>query len=198
VTRHPVPSRLFVFLLMLPAPAWAEAGPPETHRLSVMLHGMHSTYAEEPPHRGGWGGGGSLRYAVSHTLKIRAGAEYVRTAHKDYPIVATVTPWTLGLEFGPRTPHRVEAFGRLGFGFYRIEERGTIELSPGLLYPFAAHDEFGGVHYGAGAHVKLASRELVEVGITWHKIFGVTSSDIPSLGTATLLNLQAGLGYTFP
>ena len=196
MTLRFAPTGLIVALFLLPVSAFAEPGPAETYRLSLILHGMHSTYAEGLPHTGGWGVGGSLRYALSKSMKIRAGGEYVRTAHNGYSVVNILTPWTLGVEFGPRAPHRIEAFGRLGLGFYRLDKRGGREPFPGRPYSFAVHDNFGGVNFGAGTHVRLAGRSMLELGVTSHKIFGVQQSDIPSLGTSTLLNLQAGLVYT--
>ncbi len=36
----------------------------------------------------------------------------------------------------------------------------TLEPIPGQPYSFAVHDNFGGVNFGAGAHVRLAGREI--------------------------------------
>ncbi len=54
LARFVLPS---AFVLLLPAPTPSDA---DDGRFSLILHGMHSTYAEGQPHRGGWGAGGRL------------------------------------------------------------------------------------------------------------------------------------------
>src|SRR5439155_9403516 len=141
---------------------------PAPPRLCLIVHGTRAL-SGNGLRETGWGGGGAVRYAVSYSLRVWADVERVRTAHEG-SFVSTVTPWTFGVEIGPRTPRRIEALFRLGLGMYRLERRGEyVNFFSQRLTQYSDSGLFSGLNFGGGGYARLPGAAILELSATFHQ-----------------------------
>lgn len=172
---------------------------PMARASSELVLGFHGTRAFNADGSGetGWGGGGSARYGVSSTLKLWACAERVRVARDGSSFVRTVTPWTFGVEIGPREPRRIEPLFRLGLGMYGLKRRGEyVNFFTGSPTRYSDSGVFSGLNFAGGGYARLPGRAILELSATFLQSFSRESgTDSPSLGEVQLVNFRLGLGY---
>jgi hypothetical protein len=193
--RFSIPAALFLQLAILPA---AEPAPRERDRAAVILHGSRSAYR---PSSGttdwGYGAGGSIIYYARQHFRYWAGVDRDRDPQSGR-ITPTLTSYALGVEFGTRRPHRVEPYSRLGLGVYNIHVKLWYpDLLTGVPVTYERDKNKVGLNFGFGIRARPGGRTLVELGLAEHLIFPGEGSEAPNLNSEKLLQLNAGLGYTF-
>jgi hypothetical protein len=184
---------LFMVLPLSSAVTSAEPTDKMPSRLFVTVQGIRALNGDGS----GWGVGGSIRHAVSNSLRLWTGVEHVRLAKDGSSFVSTMTPWTFGMEVGPRTAHRFEPFFRLGFGMYVVQRRGEyVNFFTGMPAEYSDSGVFSGLNLGCGGRARLGGRAVLELNATLHQsLSGDVVLDAPSLGGAQMANLRVGLGY---
>ena len=197
--RPRIPSKpllLVVVLLLDAALTGAALGAPTRPTLVLSFHGTRALNGNGSK-ESGWGGGGSVRYSIVNGMKVCACVERVRVARDGSTFVTTVTPWTIGVELGPRAPRRIQPIFRIGLGMYRLEKRGEFtSFFTGQPAQYSDSRVFSGLNLGGGVNARLVGGAILEFSATLHQSFSSEShTDGPILGEVKLASFRAGLGY---
>lgn len=124
----------------------------------------------------GFAGGGSIGYGVSERVLISWGVAYHRFDHEQVNDVnASVTPYTIGVDYKVPVASGITPWVGGGFGLYHVAESDNLG---GGVTASISENNFG-LHFGAGIGAPIGAKTMIGTGLKFHYVGGDNFIDTP-------------------
>lgn len=126
----------------------------------------------------GFGGGGSIGYGVSEHVLVSWGVAYHHFDNQEASNVnASVTPYTIGVDYKIPSRRGIAPWISGGFGLYHVAE--SADLGSGVTASVSENNL--GINFGVGIGAPVGSKTMIGTGLKFHYVGGDNFIDTPFL-----------------